>query len=121
MTSLSQLCERASTNADNIRDKAAEIVALLTGEHYMNMDILKEKIDQISILNIENELDVMTRMEEMSKLFSALLKLEKSRRMYRAQIDEKEKQSTTRESIRNRRREKKRNQACPYARPDSLE
>ena len=119
MTSLSQLYTRAETNADNIVDTASALSALLTGVNYLDKDILMEKSTTIQSLNIENELDIMVRMEEMAKIFQRLLKLEQRRREYRSQIEEKERQTNTRENIQNARKEKRKNRACPYTRQNS--
>ena len=119
MTSLSQLFARAERNADNIEDAAKEPLALLTGATYLDRNVIAGKADSITTLNIEQELDVMVRLEETAKTFQRLLKLEQRRREYRSQIEEKERQTNTRENIQNRRKEKRRQNACPYTRQNS--
>ena len=70
MSSLAQLYERAEKNADNIRDKSTEIIAILTKEHCMNLEILQQKMANITSLNIEEELEIMGRMETLAKSFT---------------------------------------------------
>ena len=61
----------------------------------------------------------MVRLEETAKTFQRLLKLEQRRREYRSQIEEKERQTNTRENIQNRRKEKRRQKACSYTKQNS--
>ncbi len=119
MTSLSHSYSRAETNADNIRDVIKELDSLFEGKTYFDMAVINNKAYSIRTLNVEEELDVMVRMEETAKAFQRLLRLEQRRRAYHSEIGEKERQTNTRENIQSMRKETRRARACPYTRQSS--
>ena len=116
MPGLTELYKRAETNADSVEDTITELNILFQGRHYFNQEIINSKCVGIQEVDINEELDVLMRMEQITKTMQKLLKAEQTRRRYQTEISEKEQQTNTRENIQNERKERRKNRACPYSR-----
>ena len=76
MTSSSQLYQRAEVNVDNVRDTIKEIIAMLSGETFLKKNTNHSKTENKTTLNIQKEIDVMVRRDQLCTSFTKLVKLE---------------------------------------------
>ena len=90
MAYLSKFIIAQKGNADNVRDTIQEIIVMLSGETYLDVNNIRIKAETITTLSNE-EIDVLVRMEQLCRYFTRLLNLEQQRREYRSQSDEMEK------------------------------